>query len=122
AIADMNEHGVASGSFNDLKESLAKLWVYIGRRGLKEPLVMPVLGTGFSRLPQTREEVIREIIKSFVAACSEMTFADKLTIVITPQDMAKHHISLDELGSFLRHVCIYTTFSTGTQHAVGPPV
>jgi hypothetical protein len=122
AIAEINEHGVASGNFNDLKESLAKLWEFVGRRGSKEPLIMPVLGTGFSRLPQTREEVVREMIKSFVAACSEMTFADKLTIVIAPYDMEKYSISLDELGSFLRHVCSYTVFSTGKQPAVGTPV
>jgi hypothetical protein len=122
AIAEINEHGVASGNFNDLKESLAKLWVFIGQRGLKEPLVMPVLGTGFSRLPQPREEVVRETIKSFVAACSEMTFADKLTIVITPYDMAKHCISLEELGSFLRHECNYTVFPTNNRQAIGTPV
>ena len=50
AIADLNEHGVASASFDGLKDCLAKLWVFIGSRGLREPLVMPVLGTGFCRL------------------------------------------------------------------------
>ncbi len=121
AINDMNEHGVASGTFDDLKESLAKLWVFIGRRGLKESLVMPVIGTGFGRLSQTREEVVREIIRSFIAACSEKTFADKLTIVITHHDMTKHSISLEELGSFLRHECHYTSFSTDNQPAIGTP-
>jgi len=121
AIAEINEHGVASGNFNDLKESLAKLWVFIGERGLKESLVMPVLGTGFSRLRQTREEIIREIVQSFIAACSERTFADKLTIVITPHDMRKHGISLDELGCFLRHECHYVSFSTGVQQPTGTP-
>ncbi len=122
AIADINESGGASGTFNDFKNSLPKLWEYIGQRGTKEPLVMPVLGTGFSRLPQPREEVIREIIQSFVAACSERTFTDNLTIVITPGDMAKHRISLDELGSYLRHQCIYTVFSTNNRQATGTPV
>ncbi len=121
AINDINEHGVASGTFNDLKESLAKLWVFIGRRGLKDSLAMPVLGTGFSRLSQTREEVVREIIRSFIAACSEKTFADKLTIVITPHDVTKYNISLDELGFFLRHECHYASFSTDNQQAIGTP-
>lgn len=121
AIADINEHGVASGTFDDLKESLAKLWVFIGQRGLKESLVMPVLGTGFTRLNETREEIIREIIKSFIAACSEKTFADKLTIVITPDDKVKSRISLNELGLFLRHVCLYASFSGDNQEAIGTP-
>ena len=121
AIANINEHGVACGTFDDLKESLAKLWVFIGSRGMKESIVMPVIGTGFTRLKQTREEVVREIIKSFIAACSETTFADKLTIVIATQDIVKHHISLDDLGSFLRHECLYASFSRGNQQATGTP-
>lgn len=121
AIADINEHGVAEGSFERLQVSLAELWVYVGSRGLKERLVMPVLGTGFSRLPQTREQVVREIVKSFVAACSERVFADRLTIVLSPRDVAEHKISLDELGAFLGHVCLYTEFSVGARGALGAP-
>lgn len=121
AIADINEHGVAEGSFERLRVSLAELWVYVGSRGLKERLVMPVLGTGFSRLPQTREQVVREIVKSFVAACSERVFADRLTIVLSPRDVAEHNMSLEELGAFLRHVCFYTEFSAGAQGIVGAP-
>jgi len=98
AIAHINEHGTASGSFEDLKNSLARLWEHIGTRGFKEPLLIPVLGTGFTRLPQCREEIVQEIIKSFVAACSERTFTDKLTIVISPSDILNHNISLEELG------------------------
>ncbi len=121
AFAQINEHGVASATFNDLKDSLAKLWAFIGAHGTKAPLLMPVIGTGFARLPQKREEIVREIIKSFVAACSEMTFTEKLTIVISPQDAAEHRISLGELGSFLRHECVYTVFPPATQEAVGTP-
>jgi len=115
AIADINEHGVAEGSFENLRTSLAELWVHIGSRGLKERLVMPVLGTGFSRLPQTREQVVREIVKSFVAACSESVFADRLTVVISSKDFVEHKISIDKLGAYLEHVCLYTEFSTGKQ-------
>ena len=82
---------------------------------------MPVLGTGFSRLPQTREQVVREIVKSFVAACSERVFADRLTIVLSPKDVAEHKISLDGLSAFLGHVCLYTEFSAGTRGALGAP-
>jgi len=122
ASAHMNAAGGASGSLEDLKVSLPSLWEFIGRRGSKGALVMPILGTGFSRLSLPREEVIREIIQSFVAACSEMTLADKLTIVIWPDDMVRFRISLADLDSFLRHVCRYTAFTTGRQRAVGIPV
>lgn len=104
AIADINEYGVAEGSFEKMRVALAELWVHVGSRGLKETLVMPVLGTGFSRLTKKRTEVVREIVKSFVAACSERAFADRLTIVLSPSDMTKHRLSLDELGAFLNHI------------------
>ena len=122
AIANLNEHGVASGTFDELKDSLAKLWVFIGSRGSKETLIMPVLGTGFARLPQTREEIIREIVRSFVAACSERIFADKLMIVVSPHDVTKCKLSLDELGAFVRYVCEYTDFALNGQQAIGTPV
>lgn len=122
AIAEINKHGVASCTFDGLKDSLAELWVYIQEHGAKGSLVMPAVGTGFGRLTQTREEVIREIIKSFVAACSERTFADKLTIVITPRDVAKYRISLDGLGSYLQHGCTYTPFASGDRAAIGTPI
>lgn len=121
AIADINEHGTASSSFEWLKDSLSKLWVFIGTRGLKESLVMPVLGTGYSRLCQPREEIVRETVKSFIAACSERTFVDSLTIVLSPGDVAKHRISLDELDAFLKHECLYTSFSDNRRPAIGTP-
>jgi hypothetical protein len=121
AIADINPQGVAESNFEYLQVALAELWIYVGSRGLKEPLVMPVLGTGLSRLPQTREQVVREIINSFVAACSERVFADHITIVLSPSDVKKHKISFDDIASFLRHTCVYTDFSTNAKPAVGQP-
>lgn len=119
AIADINTHGVSSGTFDGLKDSLAKLWLFIGSRGLKEDVVMPVLGTGFCRLPQTREEVIRETVRSFVAACAEKTFCSRLTIVLFPRDVVEHGISLYDLDMFLRYVCTYTEFAKNTGMPVG---
>jgi hypothetical protein len=122
AICRINEHGNASGTFEDVRAGLDRLWSFIAARGTREPLVMPVLGTGFARVTQTREEVIRETIRSFVAACSEVISTDRLTIVITPKDVVSHRISLDELGSFLQHECKYRVFANTTQQAVGTPI
>lgn len=121
AISDINEHGVAEGTFEDLRISLAELWVFVGSRGLKETLVTPVLGTGYSRLTQTRAEVVREILTSFVAACSERVFSERLTIVLSPADMAKYDISLEELGTHLRYLCEFTQFVDSSRRASGRP-
>ena len=112
ALADINESGVASSTFQAVQFALAELWVEVASKGTKEPLVAPVLGTGFSRITEPREDVIREMVTSFVAACTESVFADKLTIVLSPADVVKHKIDLRELGSFLEYVCVYSRHAT----------
>jgi hypothetical protein len=111
AIANINEYGSAVGTYEDLKQALACLWVFIGSRGTKGNIAMPVIGTGFSRLQESREEIIREIIQSYIAACSESTFSDKLTIVVSPSDIEQYKINLDELEKYIAHLCKYTNFS-----------
>lgn len=121
AIAHINEHGVASGTFEDLKQSLAKLWTFLGEKGLKEPVVMPVLGSGFSRLKESRQVLVQEIIKSFVAACAEKTFCEKLTIVLAEADVRAHQVDLEVLGEFVSHVCMYTEFASSSAAKIGTP-
>jgi hypothetical protein len=119
AIADINEHGAASGSFDGVKDALASLWVFLGSHGNKGSVAMPVLGTGYGRLKEPREEIVRAIVTSFVAACSESVIVDRLTIVLSPADVKKFHISLDDLGRYIEHVCTYTQFAPGNRPAVG---
>ena len=122
AITHINEHGVASGTFEGLKEALGQLWLFVGQRGLKEPLLVPVLGSGFTRLAPPRQVIVQEIIKSFVAACSEQTFCEKLTIVLAENDVIKHQIHLKGLHDYLHHVCKYTEFASNTGERMGTPI
>ena len=108
AAADMNEHGKDSGSLEDMKEGWGDLWDYIRERGELVPLVMPVLGTGHAGINIPREDMIREIISSFIAACSEKKFCEKLTIVVWQKDYREHDINLQKLGDYLQHLCEYT--------------
>jgi Thoeris protein ThsA, Macro domain len=122
AIAHMNEHGNASGTPEDLRVALGKLWVFVGERGAKEHIAVPVLGSGPSRINLSREAIIREVIRSFVAACAERTICDQLTIVLSDTDYLTHKIDLESLGDFLRHECTYTRYETGHANPVGTPV
>ena len=122
AIADINEGGVARGDFEGLKRALAALWVYVGARGAISPLVAPVLGTGFSRLSEKREEVVREMFRSFVAACSDGVFTPRFTVVLGWQDVVEHNISIEELGLFVRHLCLYAEHSRADVDPIGAPV
>lgn len=119
AIAHINEHGVASGTFDALKNCLAELWLFVGERGAKEPIVVPVLGTGFTRLKPPRQVIVQEIIKSFIAASAERTFCDKITIVIGESDAIKNRINLAALGDYLNHVCNHTEFSSNSNERLG---
>ncbi len=121
AISDINEHGNSSGTFEKLKQALAEFWVFVGSRGEKEPLIMPVLGTGFTRLPQSRQLVIQEIIKSFVVACAERVFCDNLIIVLRETDVLEKEIDFASLGEYLKYVCLYTEFSNRSSERIGTP-
>jgi hypothetical protein len=122
AIASLNEYGVAHSSFEDLKNALPRLWEAVGERGTFEPLVMPVLGSGFSRLAETREELAREIIKSFTAACSSGRPTEALTIVLPPGDFYEHRVDLNELERYLQHMCRYTEFKQPVDVGAGRAV
>lgn len=108
AISDLNGRGVAQSSYENIKKALAEIWVYIAQNGENGILAMPVLGTGSARVNVQRSDVIKEIIRSFVAACSQRRFVDKLTICISPKDYHEHNIDLIELHDFLKYACKYT--------------
>jgi len=113
AISQLNKDGVAESSFEDVKIALASLWNYISSKGSYEPLAIPILGTGHGRINTPRDVVIKEIIRSFIAACSERKFTNKLTVVIAPRDYHDHALDIYEIGEFLKYVCKYTEiFST----------
>lgn len=115
AISDLNGSGVAQSSYENIKKSLAEIWAYIAQNGENGALSVPVLGTGSARVNIQRSDVIKEIIRSFVAACSQRRFVDKLTICISPKDYHEHNIDLFELHEFLRYACKYTEIRP--QHA-----
>lgn len=107
AIAELNEYGRAQSSAERLRLALDRLWSYMARRGSMGALVMPVLGSGLSRIGCTRVELIRTIVRSFVAACGAGKFAERLTIVIHPRDFQTYDIDLEELRFFLKYACAY---------------
>ena len=72
---------------------------------------MPVLGTGQAKINVSREAMIRAIISSFIPACSEKKFCEKLTIVIRPKDYLEPSIDLQKLGDYLQHLCEYADIS-----------
>lgn len=107
AVATLNAHRNAFATRNELLDALPVLWENIRLRGGMDPINVPILGSGFSRLNATREELVREIAKSFVAATHAGRFSERLRIVISPSDFRERKIDLEGLGRFLEHECAY---------------
>lgn len=105
AIDELNELSGIESSLDYVRKGLGSLWYYIGKQGLLNPLVIPVLGTGHTAIPVSREQMILEIITSFIAACTERKFSEKLTIIISEDDYREHDIDLENLGSYLKLYC-----------------
>lgn len=108
AIASIGPTGVAKSSVEELREALASLWSFIGNSGEKDTLNIPVLGSGFSRINLSRESLVKEIVRSFVAATSEMTFCDGLRVIIHPSDVKKYNMDISELVEFVEYTCKYS--------------
>lgn len=113
ALASLNNNGCASSKKEDILISISKLWNYIMENGEIDPLIIPIVGTGYSRIPDSRDIMVKEIIKSFVAACSTRRFTERLRIVISPHDMKKHDMNISDLLKFLEYTCKYTQFDEG---------
>jgi Domain of unknown function (DUF6430) len=111
AIAHLNFHGNAQSSFEGLKSSLPCLWEFISTQGDFGSIVMPVLGSGFARIPESREVIIREILQSFIAACADHRPCETLTIVIPANDFYRHQVNLADLEAFIHHICKYSEFA-----------
>ncbi len=109
AMARMNGNLVASTTIEDVRTALSSLWLYISEKGGGLPrLRVPILGTGFGKLVETREEVVKEILRSLVAACTSDRFCDQFTVVISVKDFVEYKIDLIELGEFLKYLTTYT--------------
>ena len=112
ANSHINDVGVASTNIEYLRESLVKLWYYISEKGSKGDIVIPLVGTGKGRLGEKREDIVLEIIRSFIASCSSGNYCDKLIIAIYPPDVTKYRIDLNYLQEFLKYSCKYARFES----------
>ena len=108
AVANMNPQGNAASDFNMISDALNRLWQYLGEAGdYEQELLIPVLGTGRSRLTTTREEIIQEIINSFIAATTQKRVCDTLSIVIHSSDFYRFNLEMEDLKHFLIAQCRY---------------
>lgn len=115
----LNQQDRSVATKDTLENALNELWTYLAEHAGKEKFIIPILGTGRGRINMTREEVLKEIVLSFVASCSDRNYADKLIVSIHPNDISEHNINLEELVKWVESKVKYAdfkkrTFTTGT--------
>lgn len=101
AMAELNEHGNAYTDTASVQKALDGLWDFIVRRGEIDDLAVPAIGTGRGRLELPRKKMIEMIAQSFADASRDKVFANKLAIVIKPDDAQQHEVNLFALRDYL---------------------
>lgn len=120
--SSLNEQGRSKTTVEDLRVSLNELWAYLTHSGSKDNLVVPIIGTGRGRIPLKREEVIKEIVLSFLVSLSQESYCDQLTICIHPHDLKKHNIKIDEILDFIKLHCKNTGYLKGNENPSGTEI
>lgn len=107
ADSDINDKGIPIDvDASDISKALVSLWEVLTTEGNQEPYSIPLIGTGKARAKNaSRDEIVKEIILSFLAATKERKITEKLIICIHPNDLEKIH--WDSLCEFLRYQCQY---------------
>ncbi|SFK37407.1 hypothetical protein SAMN04488518_104336 [Pseudovibrio ascidiaceicola] len=123
AIAEINPHGKAKGSMPDFLTALGALWAYLSEKGSNEIYNIPVLGTGFTGLNATREEVIHEIVQSFLASLAASSYCEGLRIVLYKDDVKNREIDVKRIAAYIKHNCNYAPQITNeTSDEAGRPI
>ena len=111
--SDVNERGIPeSTDVSDITRALVSLWEALNIIGNMEPYSIPVLGTGKAGVKNaSRDEVVKQIVISFLAATREYKITENLTICIHHSDFDKVH--WDELCDFVKFQCSFSDHKIG---------
>jgi len=101
AMSNLNSSGNAQTSFSQLELILEGLWAEIANRGELGDVAVPVIGTGRGRLQQSRQKIVEVIAQSFADASRDRKIANKLIIVISPDDAKTYDVNLFQIRDYL---------------------
>ena len=102
----------------NISQALFGLWNELSKAGNSEPYSIPIIGTGKARVKDaSRNEVVQQIVLSFLAASKEHKITESLTICIHPTDFEK--IDWDGLCEFLKYQSEYANMKPANSNSVG---
>ena len=115
AIADINKFGKPENvSYQSITSALVSLWQELNKIGHLENIRIPIVGTGRAGLHDaSRDQIIQEIIFTFVVAAREMNVSENLIICVHPSDFANKNLHWDDLCDYLRYTCKYVNQQKG---------
>ena len=106
ALTKYNRDKTSQATMDELKIALEEMWKQIRSCGELEDLKTPVIGAARSRINESPENLIKEIVRSFTAAVSEGPFCKSLRIVVHPTDLERAQIKFENLIRFAEsHAC-----------------
>ena len=108
ADSNINANGqTIDPSLLNITDALSRVWQYITECAHVETLAIPLLGTGRMGITNSREEIIKQIIFSFVANNNTKKIAEELIICIRKEDVKKYKIDISSIVEYIDYVCKY---------------
>jgi len=101
AMARLNANGTASSTIRDVEDALESLWKFIISHGELRSLSVPLIGTGRGRTGYPRKKMVERIAQSFADGSKERIFANRLSIVVRPEDAENFGVNLYEIRDYL---------------------
>ena len=121
AIASLNKHNNAETNSDSFFRMLPKMWSEIRSKGNMEAFDCPILGSNFARLNIKRQELLIELIRSFIVATREGKLTESITFYILPNDFKKSRINMEEIRNLLDYEC-KQSISARTIKKSGTPI
>lgn len=121
ADSDINKNGIPLDSdIEDVSNALVCLWNTLTDIGNTEPYSIPLLGTGRARVKDaSRDDVVQQIILSFLAATKDHKITESLTVCIHPKDF--ENVDWDGLCEFLEYQSRYSNIRPVDRNPGGIP-
>ena len=106
ATSDINENGKPiNGSFSTLQCALESFWNEVNERGNLENIAFPIIGSGKGGLKASREDIVKEIVFSFIVACRNFKLSENLLIYIHPSDLTNNRFDLEYMYEYFDYMC-----------------
>jgi hypothetical protein len=117
-LATFNQHMRAKLEVDEFLNALPVMWNGIRDKGENDPIDLPLIGTGLSRMNSNRRKVLVDLVRSFVAATRDKGVTDLLTIYIHPDDFLLGEFTFSEIEKILEFTCGH--IEAGLSLASGP--